>query len=276
MPEPKRSPCGYHVVRYTPNIVRDEWVNIGVVLFDTESGRVLRRMMGEQAEFARVRRLHPQADESLLRRLSEELEVQLAGGNGDGLKQIERLTETLANTLQLSPRHGLLAEDLDAELDRLYRAFVEPPHFKRQFEDLTTRSAILTRADQVFRTAGIWARLDRRVPVDQYTFAGDPLRIDYSYRRTCTRGFVQALPLGRDPGQAKLLAFTADSIREKVAKSEFLAVSEVEPRPQDNPRHRFVTGLLQEHDVPVVPLACFLAEWAQRMRSSLLAPNGHS
>lgn len=274
MPEPKRMPCGYHVIRYMPNLVRDEWVNVGILLFDPESGRVLRRLMEEPAELARVRRFHPQADENLLRRLPEEFEAQFAGANGQSLDRVARLTQTLSNAVQLSPQKGLLAEDLDAELDRLYHDHVEPPRAERGFEDLSTRNGIRTRANQVFRSAGVWQRLERRIRVEEFTFAGDPLRIDYSYRRNGTRGFVQALPLGRDPGQAKVLAFTADAIRAKLAKTEFLAVSEVEPRPQENARHRFVTGLLEERDIPVVPLGR-LAEWAQRMRPSLLAPNGH-
>ena len=77
-----------------------------------------------------------------------------------------------------------------------------------------------------------------------------------------------------DSKQAKVLAFTAEAIRAKLAKTEFLAVTEVEPHPQDNPRHRFVTGLLEEREIPVVPLAR-LAEWAQRMRPGLLGGNGH-
>lgn len=274
MPETKRMPCAYQVVRYMPNVIRDEWVNIGVVLFDTESGRVLRRLMEEPGDFARVRRLHPQADENLLRRLPEEFEALLAGGNGSGLKELERLSQTLSNAVQFGPQKGLLAEDLDAELDRLYHDHVEPPRYDRRSEDLSTRNAIRTRANQVFRSTGIWTRLDRRVRVEEFTFAGDPFRLDYAYRRNGTRGFVQALPLGRDPGQAKVLAFTADAIRAKIAKSEFLAVSEVEPRPQDNARHRFVTGLLEERDIPVVPITR-LAEWAQRLRPSLLGSNGN-
>ena len=102
------------------------------------------------------------------------------------------------------PQKGLLAEDMDAELDRLYRDHVEPPRYTRTFEDLATRNAIRTRANQTFRTAGIWPRLGRHLRVEEFTYPGDPLRIDYSYRRNGTRGFVQALPLGRDPGQAKV------------------------------------------------------------------------
>jgi hypothetical protein len=274
MPEATLSSYAYHIVRYTPNLVRDEWINIGIVLFDPASGRVLRRLMEEPSEFARVRRLHPAADETLLRRLPEELEAQFAGGRGHAAEQLARLTQTLSNAVQLSPQKGLLADDLDAELDRLYHDHVEPPRFSRMFEDLSTRNSIRTRANQVFRSAGIWPRLERRIRIEEFTYPGDPLRLDYAYRRNGTRGYVQALPLGRDPGQAKVLAFTAEAIRAKLAKTEFLAVTEVEPRPQDNPRHRFVTGLLEEREIPVVPLAR-LAEWAQRMRPGLLGGNGH-
>jgi Protein of unknown function (DUF3037) len=272
MPDIALKPCAYHVIRYMPNLVRDEWVNIGVLLFDPSSGRVLRRLVEEPAEMARVRRLHPAADEALLRGLPEELDAQIGAG-GKPAEQLARLEQTLSNAVQLSPRKGLLAEDFDAELDRLYRDHVEPPRYRRDFEDLSTRNAIRTRANQVFRSAGIWSRLERRVNVAEFTFEGDPMRVDYSYRRNGTRGYVQALALGRDPGQAKVLAFTAEAIRAKAPKSDFLAVTENEPRPRENPRHRFVAGLLEERGVIVVPLGR-LMDWAQRMRPVLLG-NGH-
>jgi len=61
---PERA-CAYRVLRYTPNLVRDEWVNIGVLLFDPQTGERRLRMIEEEDEFRRVRRLHPGADELL-------------------------------------------------------------------------------------------------------------------------------------------------------------------------------------------------------------------
>jgi len=262
-------PCAYHVVRYTPNLIRDEWVNIGILLFDPASGRLLQRMVEEPAEFARVRRLHPTANEELLRRLSDEFASPSPSANGQAQSYIARLEQTLSNTIQLSPQRGLLAEDLDAELERLYRDHVEAPRQGRLAEDVASRSGIRARASQVFRGTGIWPRLERRLRVDEFTYAGDPLRLDYGYRRNGTRGFVQALSLSRDPGQAKVLAFTADAIRRKLAQTEFVAVTEAEPRPQENARHRFVMGLLEAREIGVVPLAR-LAEWSYRLRPTLL------
>jgi Protein of unknown function (DUF3037) len=281
MPDSALRPCAYHVIRYMPNLVRDEWVNIGILLFDPASGRVLRRLVEEPAEMARVRRLHPAADEAVLRGLPEEFDAQINSGSGapgqTPAEQLLRLEQTLSNAVQLSPRKGLLAEDFDVELDRLYHDHVEPPRYRRGFEDLSTRNAIRTRANQVFRSAGIWPRLERRVNVAEFTFSGDPMRVDYAYRvvngKGGTRGFVQALALGRDPGQAKVLAFTAEAIRAKIPKTDFLAVTETEPRPQENPRHRFVIGLLEERGVTVVPLGR-LMDWAQKMRPALLG-NGN-
>jgi hypothetical protein len=262
------------VVRYTPNLVRDEWVNIGILLLDPAGGRILQRVVEEPAEFARVRRLHPNADEELLRRVSDYFTSHSRAANGNGGPQgyIARLEQTLSTTVQLSPQKGLLAEDLEAELERLYHDHVEPPR-QRSTEDLSSRYGIRARASQIFRGTGIWARLERRVRVDQFTYPGDPLRLDYGYRRNGTRGFIQALSLSRDPGQAKVLAFTADAIRQRVAQSEFTAVTEAEPHPEENPRHRFVMGLLQDREIGVVPLSR-LAGWSYRLRPTLL--NGTS
>jgi len=47
MPEDALQPCAYHVVRYQPNLIRDEWVNIGVLLLDPSSGRVRQRWLEE-------------------------------------------------------------------------------------------------------------------------------------------------------------------------------------------------------------------------------------
>ena len=271
MPEAALRPCAYHVIRYMPNLVRDEWVNIGILLFDPASGRMLRRVVEEPGEMARVRRLHPAADEALLRGLPEELDAQIAAPGATPEQQLARLEQTLSNAVQFSPRKGLLAEDFDSELDRLYRDHVEPPRRSRaDFEELATRNAIRTRANQVFRSAGIWSRLERRVNVSEFTFGGDPLRVDYSYRSNGTRGFMQALALGRDPAQAKVLAFTVEAIRAKIPKSDFLAVTEIEPRPEENPRHRFIAGLLEARGVSLVPVGR-LMEWAHKMRPALLA-----
>jgi hypothetical protein len=275
MPEETLRPCAYHVVRYQPNLIRDEWVNIGVLLLDPATGRVRQRWLEEPADFARLRRLHPAADEELLVRLAGEFEREFAArANGGAEALLENLGQTLSNAVELSPRKGLLAADLDAEIDRVFREQVEPVREpRRPAAEIRTRSDLRAQAADFFRSERILALMERGVRVAEFTTPGDPMRLDFSYRRNGTRGFVQAVPLARDPGQAKLLAYTAGVIRNKVEHAEFLAVTEREAA-RGNPRDQFVTGVLEESGIRVLPLAG-LRKWAHDVAPALRA-NGRN
>ena len=273
MPDELLQPCAYHVVRYQPNLIRDEWVNIGVLLLDPASGRVRQRWLEEPADFARLRRLHPAADEELLLHLPAEFDRQFAGRELDSAAILEKFDQTLSNAVQLSPSKGLLARDPDAELDRIFQEQVEPlREARRGVVEIRTRSDVRARAADYFRSEKILRLMQRAVRVEEFTVPGDPMRIDFSYRRNGTRGFVHAVALGRDPGQAKLLAFTADAIRERVAHSEFVAVTEREPS-RGNVRDQFVTGVLSENGIRVVPLP-ELRKWAHDVAPVLRAHSG--
>ena len=270
MPDEALQPCAYHVVRYQPNLIRDEWVNIGVLLLDPASGRVRQRWLEEPSDFARLRRLHPAADEELLLRLPAQFDRQFAGRELDSAAILEKFDETLSNALQLSPRKGVLTLDPDAELDRVFQDQVEPlREARRGVVEIRTRSDVRARAADFFRTEKILRLMQRGVRVEEFTAPGDPMRIDFSYRRNSTRGFVHSVALGRDPGQAKLLAYTAGAIRERVRHSEFLAVTEREPA-RGNVRDQFVSGILAGGDIRVVPLG-ELRKWAHEVAPALKA-----
>jgi DUF3037 family protein len=274
MPDDAMQICAYHVVRYQPNLARDEWVNIGVLLLipgkAPSGGRVRQRWLEEPADFARLRRLHPAADEDLLLRLPAEFERQFAGREMEAEAILAKFDDTLSNTVQLAPLKGLLSRDPEAELDRLYHEQVEPVReARRGIVEIRTRGDVRARAADYFRNEKILRLMQRGVRVEQYTAPGDPMRIDFAYRRNGTRGFVHSLALGRDPAQAKLLAYTAGAIREQLAHSEFLAVTEREPA-RGNLRDQFVSGILAESGVRVVPLP-ELRKWAHEVAPLLRA-----
>lgn len=260
-------PCAYRILRYTPNLVRDEWLNIGVVLVDPARRRVRARVIEDAAEFARVRRLHPNADEGILRALGRDFEEQFAAHADDPEAWLAKLDETLSNVLQFSPQRGVLAEDVEAELDRLFRDHVEAPRFRAPAAEANTRTGIRMRMRATFRSAGILERLTSGFRVDEFTQKGDPFHLDFAYRRNGTHGFIHALALGRDPAQAKVLAFTVERIRTKLASAEVTAITELEPAPK-NELHAFVAGLLAEQKVDLVPIAR-LGEWTGRLAPKL-------
>jgi Protein of unknown function (DUF3037) len=262
MPDELRHTLRYRILRYTPNLIRDEWVNIGVFLEEAPAEardrapapRRAMRLVEEASEFARVRRLHPAADETLLRALGPEFDERLRAPETDVSAYLAKLELTLSNVLQFSPQRALLAEDFDAELDRLFREHVAPPVGGRGGIVENTRAWIRARLNDVFRRHRILAKLERSVRVEEFTQPGDPLRLDYAYRCNGTRGYVQAISLARDPAQAKVFAYTAEHIRARGAHVEFTAITEAAPGPE-NPRQRFVAKLFEEQQIAIVPLA---------------------
>jgi hypothetical protein len=206
---PGERACAYRIFRYSPNLVRDEWVNIGVLVFDPKTGERRLRLIEEQDEYNRVRRLHPQADETLLRALRDDLEDRFKsqsesesgngskGGRGDWQRLLGKWDDTLSNALQLAPQKGVFAADLDAELERLYADHVAPQRAAGRVGAPGSRAQMRWYCSQVFRQARLWERIEKSVHAAEFTFPGDPMRLDYSYRRNGTRGFVQALSVTR-------------------------------------------------------------------------------
>jgi DUF3037 family protein len=278
---PSRLPeqaLAYHILRYVPNLVRDEWVNIGVLVFNPETGERRLRLIEDQDEYNRVRRLHPWADEALLRALRDDLENRLDSGgrtNGSNAPEIpwqrvlSKWDETLSNALQLAPQKGVLADDLDAEVERLYADHVAVPRGSARPGLPGGRAGIRSYCAQVFRQARIWDRMQKSVRVSEFTFPGDPARLDYSYRRNGTRGFVHTLSVTRAPQDAKSLAYNVKHIADKANyHTEFAAVTDVRLS-RENDRHRFVLDTLGEAGIEPVPTEG-LAVWVAKLRPSLL------
>jgi hypothetical protein len=265
MLEERQTTFRYRILRYAPNLIRDEWVNIGVLLEDARAEKRAMRLIEEPAEIARVRRLHPNADEGVLRGLAAELEADLHGPEEAVRAYLEKLGQTLSNVIQLGPQKGVLAQDFDAELDRLYQAQVAPPPRARSSLMESTRAWIKARFNDVLKRRRV-PRLERGIRVEEFTQAGDPMRLDYGYRNGA-RGFLHAVALGRDASQAKVLVYTAERIRARLAKCEFTAITETEPL-RENPRHQFIARLLAEQDISIVPLNR-IEKFAEELRMRL-------
>ena len=266
--------CAYRILRYTPNLARDEWINIGVLVYDPRSGERRLRLIEEQEEFTRVRRLHPEADESLLRALRNNLEDRFdaAGGssgegaNGNALQELLRKwDDTLSNALQFAPQKGVISSDLETELERLYGDHVALPRTPSRVGSPGTHAQMRSYCSQVFRQARIWDRMQKSVRASEFTYPGDPMRIDYSYRRNGTRGFIHTLSVSRAPGESKGISHTWEAITAKSAlKTEFTVVTDIDLKEQ-NDRNRFVDRTLREAGIEPVALDHF-AVWVGKLK----------
>jgi hypothetical protein len=121
--------------------------------------------------------LRPEADESLLRTLRDDLEDRLesarrgegrgsnsGASNGSALEELLRKwDETLSNALQLAPQKGIISGDLDAELERLYADHVAVPRAAARVGAPGSRGQMRSYCSQVFRQARLWDRIQKSV-----------------------------------------------------------------------------------------------------------------
>jgi hypothetical protein len=270
------------VIRYTPNLLRDEWINIGVLVFNPLTGERRLRLIETEGEFRRLLRLHPRADTEALRELQAHLEDRLTapvpstngfnnnvnnGGNG-WLRTLEKWENTLSTTLQLAPVKGSITTDLDVETDRLYANCVAVRTRPFKVGAPSTRAQLRSYCSQVFRQARLWDRIEKSVRVEKWTAPGDPMRMDYSYRRNGTLGFVQTLSVSRSPNDVKPLVYTAQRIHEtERMKTEFAVVTDV-PLVRGNKRDDFVGAVLRERDIEPIPVDGF-AVWVAKLKPLL-------
>jgi hypothetical protein len=273
----------YYILRYTSDLIRDEWVNIGVMLYDPLTGALRLRLVEEQEEYARIRRLQPAAHEDTLRGFRDDLEDRFAtflrnarmerGTSihpGEELQSlVDQWNATLSNGLQLAPQKGVYADDLDVEMERLYKHHVAPPRKAARVGAPSSRATLRDYCSQVWKLGGLWDRLEKSVRVTEYTFPGDPMRLDYCYRKNGTRGFVQTLSVSRAPVDCKLYAYTAARIAARAPfASEFAAVTDVELKPAENDRHNFVEKTLRDAGIEPVPMDHF-AVWVNQLKPLL-------
>ncbi|MEV4637033.1 DUF3037 domain-containing protein [Actinoplanes sp. NPDC049548] len=123
-----RTPYEYAVIQAVPRVERGELINVGVVLYSQRLDFLCARThLHEQ----RLLALDPNADLDSIRAALKSWEITCAGGLDGGaareMKQGERFRWMVAprsTILRAGPVHMGLAENPDAELDRLVALLV--------------------------------------------------------------------------------------------------------------------------------------------------------
>jgi hypothetical protein len=235
LPATPRIPCEFFLIRYVPDVVKGEFVNIGVLLREvgTEPGRAAASRLLFTRNWSRVRGLYPDANIAMLESLEAEILVRL---KDEALQPVEvlyprrilaTLLDSCSNSIQISVPQACLVENLQVTLDQLMRLHVESLKERQVTRERTGRSAIVAAMRTAFEKTGAWSQMQKRIPAAQYTRPGDPMKLDCGYsievpdrerqaatdREDAIRIF-HAVSLERDVESAKGLAFSAPQLRE--------------------------------------------------------------
>jgi hypothetical protein len=193
----------FFLLRYVPDAVKDEFVNIGVVMVESGANGGGFAEVRFTRDWRRVRCLDPQADVEMLAALEREIRGQLATTR-DREVLLKRLEDSFSNVIQLSPAKGCLAEDPAREIETMASIYLEAARVGGKRE-ASGRQKILGKMREAFEQAGV-AKFVLPVPVAPYTKPGDPFQFDFGYRVKGEIKLFQAVSLKAGVDAAVLLA----------------------------------------------------------------------
>jgi len=212
--------CEFFLLRYVPDAVKDEFVNIGVVLVEPGANGAGFAEVRFTRDWQRVKCLDPAADLEMLEGLEEDLRSRLKAGGRE--KFLHAIEDSFSNVLQLTPAKACLTESPVEELGKLAQMYLERVRKPAGKAAVAGRQLIAQSMRDAFEQVGVWKLMSKRIVVAPYTHPGDPLKIDCGYRPhgNGTVKMFQAVSLASDVDSAKVLAFTYPQIREGIARVE--------------------------------------------------------
>ena len=99
--------CEFFLLRYVPDAVKDEFVNIGVLMLDADGANGLGGEPFAQVRFtddwSRVRCIDPAADIEVLEGFGEAVRAELARGHEGRESLLKRLNDSFSNLIQIAP-----------------------------------------------------------------------------------------------------------------------------------------------------------------------------
>jgi hypothetical protein len=252
---PEQQKCNFFLLRYVPDAVKNEFVNVGLVLLPPSGQAELRFTR----DLARMRCLDPDADLELLELLESDLREKLLPSNGDRVFLLRKIQDSFSNGLQASDLKACLTDSPSAEADELARIYLERAP-RRRAREAGSRQVIFDRMRREFEDAGVWRAMRHDIRAADYARRGDPLKIDCGYT-VAGNGLVKmfhALALPGDINTAKLLAFTfpglVDGIKKKDGKRAQLTAIVDDDLPQDEESVSFALDTLTQSEISVASI----------------------
>jgi len=266
--------CELYLLRYVPDVVKGEFVNLGVVLLEVGDGESVFTDVRLTRDWRRVRCLDPDVDIGLLEALEQELRsklqsrvLEIINYKGPMSRRewlLDQIDKSWAGALQMAPVMGVLTESPEAEIGLLARTYLESAVREKVERAARGRQAIYNAMRGAFQDAGVWALMTKEIAAAEFTRPGDPFKVDCGYQPNGVLHMFHALSLAEQTGAtpanaAKALAFSHAEMRDGLIQkrhleSDLTAIVEDELDVNDA-AVGFALALLAESDIQVARVA---------------------
>ena len=213
--------CEFFLIRYVPDLIKNEPVNIGLVMLDSDGGNGFAGVRFA-SNFERVRCLDANADVEMIHALAEDMRQKLA--TAADRHEMLRIMQDFSNTLQISETRGCQTDSPQQEMEKLAEMYLESPPAVREPRAVAARGRAALRRKMLgsFEDAGVLTLMETGIRVSKYGSAHDELKIDCGYRLDSTMKLFHAVSLQTDPDYAKSLAFSYPRLAAGMARMEKL------------------------------------------------------
>ena len=154
----------YSVSRFVPDPIKNEPVNIGVIVVDQETGKTAHRFL---SNFRVLKSRCRGADLKSLKKMISSVRVaDMPGGASD----LENLAQGHTNLLQFTPPRAVVAASLEESLQRAFRTYIGKDVVQDKSDRLKNpRELLLEEIDTALLNSGI---LKGSMMIKRHTFAG--------------------------------------------------------------------------------------------------------
>ena len=245
----------YTVSRFVPDPIRNEPVNIGVVVVDPDTGEAAHRFTSRMDS---LKARCPGADIGTLSGVVKFIKIGRMPGGADVLAD---LSKRHRNLLQFTPPRAVEAPTLDGALQSAYatyvhHAVVSTTTVVRRACPQRSKTKILCEIDREMRRAGIGKKAVERRP--RFEGQRGTFRPDRGLATEIAFVALHVIALvGRQKkalAEAKVLAIDFEDAREKKEDLECTAVVEKPAQDSDEAEsYRQASGHLQDRGCKVVP-----------------------
>jgi len=216
MAGPAKHELGFYLLRYVPDAVRNEAINIGIVLVESDGGFADVRFT---QDWRRVLCVDPGADVEWLQAMERDIKIRLQQASREEV--LYQLQDVCSSAIQISPPQGCLSENPGHELEELMKTYVVPPALHAGKRMTSKRQQLRASIFNSFKDQGIWQMMFTDIAAAKYTYPGDPLKIDCAYHPDDgVLKMFHAVSLSTDVDSAKVLAFTYPQMAAGISRDQ--------------------------------------------------------
>ncbi len=261
----------FFVLRYSPNAVRSERINIGFVVLEQGLNGSGFADVRFTTDWRRALCFDPEIDLEWLKATEADIRTELQR-SPNRQAFMRKLEESFSNLIQLSPAQALLTEDIGKELKELQALYLKTPRPALVKQEPFGRRKILSTMEGSFRDADILGLLLRDFEISRFTRPGDPLKFDFGYNHGDEIKFLQAVSLKRSVDQGLMLASRFPGIAKSILDRDNSVARLIAVIDDDLERERadigFVLGMMRESEIQTT-MAAEMPRIAQEIRREL-------